>query len=340
MTVYERDQKGELIPFEDEVPEEAIAAIERADEQAIVERLTRVEAQPFFAYSYPIKTKHGTKEIIGISVDGSKEIGRQLGNIKPSTDFKVDERDDYLYCALPVTDLVRNFTWIGVARQCKYILDEGMHPTDRIDETAFVKVVNKAQRNGILGVAPQEAIAQIISKLDTKFIKKLEAPPQSAKLPPAKASKSTENPEEAELKKLRQQLHLKWDQLSKLDPGVGDKKSWLKATYQRESSIELSPDEIREAIAKVDQMIAERSEPLATDEEKREIAKELLGLVEGSTEKEKQQKVAEIFREVTGKKGGWTRQDMEMLRSKIEEMKSPAENVEREAEDFLKDLES
>jgi hypothetical protein len=214
-----------------------------------------------------------------------------------------------------------------------------MRPTDRIDETAFVKVVNKGQRNGILGVAPQDAIAQIVSKLDPKYIKKLEAPPQSTKLPPAKTGKPTEKPEESEIKKLRQQLHLKWDELSKLDPGVGDKKSWLKANYQCESSIELSLDEIKEAIAEVDQMIAERSEPLATDEEKRQIARELLALVNGSTEKEKQQKVAEIFREVTGKKGSWTKQDMEKLQSKMEEMKVSTSGAEKEAEDFLKDLE-
>ena len=336
MALYERNEEGQLVPFEGDVPEEAIQAIERADEQAIVERLTKVEAQPFFAYSYPINTKRGPREIIGISVDGAKEIGRQLGNIKPSTDFKVDERDDYLYCALPVTDLVRNFTWIGVARQSKYILDEGMQPTDRIDETAFVKVVNKAQRNGILGVAPQEAIAQIISKLEPKYIKKLQSPPPTGKLPPAKANDKSE---ESEIKRLRQQLHLKWDELAKLDPGVGDKKGWLKEIYQCESSTELSLDELRDAIAKVNEMIAERSEPLATDEEKREIARELLNLVEGNTQKEKQQKVTDIFRETTGKKGGWTKQDMEKLRAKIDELKAAAPDADKEAEDFLKDLE-
>lgn len=38
MPLYERDKGGQLVPISGDVPEEAIVAIERADEQTIVER--------------------------------------------------------------------------------------------------------------------------------------------------------------------------------------------------------------------------------------------------------------------------------------------------------------
>lgn len=345
MALYERDKGGQLVPVEGEVPQEAILAIERADEQTIVERLTRFEAQPFFAYSYPIKTKEGIKEVIGIGVDGAKYIASQLGNIKASTDFKIEDRDDYLYCAFPVTDLVRNITLLGVARQSKYIIGEGMIPSDRIDETAFVKVVSKAQRNGILSVADQMMIAQIIARLDTKAIKRLAGPPAPAKLTaskaaPPKAAKPEESTEEKEIKSLRQQLHIKWDELQKLDPSVGEKKSWLKEHYNVESSIELSLEDIREAVSAVDMLIEKTAGPKATTEETRQVAKEALALFTGETEKERQAKVRQLFQETAGKKGGWTRPDLEKIKAKIEELRVQAKpSAETEAEAFLRELE-
>lgn len=344
MPLYERDDKGALVPVAGEIPEEAIMAIERADEQTIVERLTRIEAQPFFAYSYPIRTKEGIKEIIGISVDGAKEIARQLGNIRASTDIKLEEKDDYFYVLVPVTDLVRNVTLLGVGRQSKYIIGEGMIPSDRIDETAFVKAISKAQRNGILSVAPQLAIADIISRLDPKAIKRLPGPPASGKpyLSPSKALAKpkpgeTVSPELAEIASLRQKLHLKWDELQKADPSVGDKKEWLKEHYKAESSIELSLEQLKEAIQNVGAEITLSAGPVATTEEKREIVKALREL--GKNDKE----ITSFFHEITGKKGGWTKADIEKLSAKIAELKPKTEGEktpEAEVEDLFKSLES
>jgi hypothetical protein len=44
-------------------------------------------------------------------------------------------------------------------------------------------------------------------------------------IPPKGTETTTSKTQDSELKKMRQQLHLKWDELSKLDPSVGDKKS-------------------------------------------------------------------------------------------------------------------
>ena len=174
---------GEMVPYTGELPQEAALAIERADDQAIIENLTKGELQPYFAYSYPVQTKEGTKEIIGISVEGANEIARQLGNIKISASLRVEEREGYFYVIVEATDLMRNVTLPAVGRQSKFVLGKGMVPTDQIDETAFVKAVSKATRNGILKVAPQDVIARILQRLDSRVIKQIPAPPSTKELP-------------------------------------------------------------------------------------------------------------------------------------------------------------
>ena len=330
MALYEKNKAGQLVPTSGEVPEEAITAIERADEQSIVQSLTKIEAQPFFAYSYPIRTKDGVKDIIGISTEGAKEIARQLGNIKATTDIRVEEKDDYFYVIIPMTDLVRNVTLLGVGLQSKYIIGEGMVPSDRIDESAFVKAISKAQRNGVLAIAPQETIAQIISRLDTRAIKRLSAPPPP-KTAPGKATPAAADgkPEDSEIKSLRQQLHLKWDELAKLDETTGDKKDWLKETYGVESSIELSLEQIREALSKVNEMIGETGGPLATTEEKRELVNKLRDMGKSNDE------IKTIFDEAKEGRGKTTKSDLEKIRAKIKEAPEPAEG---EALDFLAEL--
>ncbi|GAI43606.1 unnamed protein product, partial [marine sediment metagenome] len=60
MPLYERDTEGKLVKVE-EVPEAAIMAIERYDEEAIAHRLTTGIASDAFIYHYPIKTATGAK---------------------------------------------------------------------------------------------------------------------------------------------------------------------------------------------------------------------------------------------------------------------------------------
>ena len=175
---YEKEGKS-LVAAKEELPEEFFRLVESEDEQAIVERLTRADAQQWFGYSYPIKTKEGVKEVIGISWDGAKEIAQLIRNIRCESTFKVEDKDNYFYAIVPVTNLSTNTTILGIARQSKYIISEGNIPTDRLDETAFVKAINKAQRNGILSVVSQKMIADIVASFDPKFIKKLVVPPQT-----------------------------------------------------------------------------------------------------------------------------------------------------------------
>lgn len=159
------------------------------------------------------------------------------------------------------------------------------------------------------------------------------APPKRTSGPPSSGralAPTKESPGEAEIKSLRQQLHLKWEELQKADPSVGDKKEWLREQYKVESSIELSLQQIREAVAKVSTMLEERAGPQATTEEKREVVKDLREL--GKSDKE----IQAFFYESTGKKGGWTKADIDTMLAKIGELKPKAE--EAEAEDFLKSL--
>jgi hypothetical protein len=186
MPYYTRQGK-ELVPYKEDVPEEAILAIERADEQSIVESLTAPEKQKYFAYSYEIMTKEGPRQIIGISVDGAAEIALELGNIEVLPDLKVEDRDDYFYAMLRARDLTRNTTLMGVGRQCKYQVGKGYQPDrERPNEWAFVQAVSKGQRNSILAIAPQEAIIKIVEKLKPEFIKKLPPPGTLGKGEPGK----------------------------------------------------------------------------------------------------------------------------------------------------------
>jgi hypothetical protein len=249
MSFYGRDEKsGDIVPIKGDIPQEAIMAIEMADEQAIVERLTRIDAQPIFAYSFPVKTPEGYKDVIGIGVDGAKEIAHEAGNIKVEPIFHVEERDGYFYSAVPVTNMARNVTLLGVARQAKYIVGKNWELTDRVDETAFVKAVNKAQRNGILSVVSQTLIAAIIARLDTKAIKQIQAPPQYGKSQPAKGktavpakskaeTKAEPASDEEALKTLRQQISIAWSRSGRKSD---ERKGWQKSEFNIESLTEVT----------------------------------------------------------------------------------------------------
>lgn len=284
MGFYGRDAQGQLVPVKGDIPEEAILAIEMADEQAIVERLTKIDAQPIFAYSFPIKTPEGTKEVIGIGVDGAKEIAHQVGNIRVDAHFHVEERDDYFYAAIPVTNLTNNVTLVGVARQPKYIIGKGFELTDRIDATAFVKAVNKAQRNGILSVCSQTMIAEIVKRLTPQAIKQIQAPPSYGKGPakakPAKAEAKPEPKAEGDeaLKKLRQQIVIEWGRTGKK---AEERKDWQKAEFHILSLTEVTDEKkLEEILAKVRELQPSLEDlGFASEEEQAQMRKELYNLL-------------------------------------------------------------
>lgn len=166
--VYEYGGGGELIPSRN-APEEAIFALERADEESIVAQFSTPFAETSLLYSYEIDGK----PIIGINVKGGYEIARLLGNIE-ALDIHVQEKEDYFYAAVRARDILRNVTLIGVGRCCKYYVGRGNVPTDRLNEHAYVIAISKGQRNSILAVAPQEAVLKIVQVfIEQKKVQKL-----------------------------------------------------------------------------------------------------------------------------------------------------------------------
>jgi len=330
---YYTNEKGELVPYTGEIPQEAIMAIEAADEQTIVERLTKVDAQPVFAYSFPVKTKEGMKDIIGIGVDGAKELANLLGNIRVSADIRAEDRGDYIYAIVPVTNMTRNVTLLGAAGQPKYIVGEGMELTDRIDPTAFVKAISKAQRNGILAVAPQETIAEIVKKLDVKAIKKLQPPPAYGK--PATAKLKEPATKEDKLKKLRQQIAIEWDKTGKSDE---ERKIWQKEQYGVDSMSKLNEEQLNDMLSKVKALQPTKPDVtslgFSSETEQKQMRRELIKAMD-----EIGYKTLEEKREYAARKG-WGKTDevdKDTLQSYIEEVHKEKELVD-EAESISEDL--
>jgi len=252
MGFYKEEQGGKLVPTSG-VPQEVALAIERADEETIIQNLTGEFGAENFMYHYPIKGG----DVFGIGVDGAKEIARLLGNIEVLPDIKVDKDSDpdYIYAMVRARNAVNNVTLVGVGRQCKYYLTEGNIPTDRINEYAFVIAVTKGQRNAILSVAPQETIAKIIQSFkEMKKIKKI--PPAYGKPTPtkpkapvaAKPGAPATGADEEKLKNLRKLIAVEWQKTGKT---ADDRKEWQKTEYGVESMSELGEEQLNEMLTKV-----------------------------------------------------------------------------------------
>ena len=178
MALYEQEQGGKVIPWAGDLPEEAMLAIERAADADIIRHISDPSLSDAFLYSYPIETNSGKKSIIGISVDGAKEMAIMLGNIETLPNAKVEEKDEYFYGMVLVRELTKNVTLMGVARQCKFMMDKGNKPIlSRPNEHAFTCAVTKAQRNGILSVVSQTVVIKIIEKFAAD--KKIKALPHA-----------------------------------------------------------------------------------------------------------------------------------------------------------------
>jgi len=267
MSFYERGEGGIIAPAVGEVSDEAIRAIERYDEEAIVQRLTTGIATEAFIYHYPIKTATGTKEIIGVSTDGADEIARMLGNIEVLPDIRVDKDSDpdYFYVMLRAKDLIRNVTLLGTGRSCKFQLGKGNQPDhDRPNEWAFVSSVSKAQRNAVLRLTPEEVVIKVINtwlqrgrsrQLKPPTLKVEEerpkAPAHTAVTPPVTPSVITEQQEK--LKNLRIAVHNKFQ--TELDIGTEKRKGMLKEKFGVESLTDLSEQQLRECLSWVEEMI-------------------------------------------------------------------------------------
>lgn len=325
MPLYEQKGKeGQLVPMTGEVPQEALLAIERADEGAIIRSLTGEFGAENFMYSYPIKGG----QVYGIGTDGAKEIARMTGNLEvlPDVKFDKDSDPDYIYAMVRARNLVNNVTLLGVGRQCKYYLSEGNIPTDRINEYAFVIAVSKAQRNVILSLANQETIAKIVQTfVDHKKTK--QAPPAygksttTAKAKPAKA--------EDTLKKLRQQVAIEWDKTGKSDD---ERKEWQGKEYGVESMTELDADQLNDMLAKIKDMQPDLG--FSSPAEQNQMRKQLFSLLTEigyDTDDKKKEYLAKKKITHTGR---LTRDELEKLIQEVQGEKKIVDEAESIPEDI------
>jgi len=327
---FYKEEKGALIPAKgEEIPQEAVLAIERADEETIARHLTSDFGADNFIYSYPIKGGH----VVGIGVDGAKEISRLLGNIEILPDIKIDKDSDpdYIYAMVRAKDLIRNVTWLGVGRACKYIVGENWQPTDRIDEYAFVKAVNKGARNAVLALPPQEAIAKIVQTfMEQKKLKKL--PPVYGK--PAATTKAVT--EEDKLKKLRQQAGIEAKKVFKTDE---ERKEWQKSEYGVDSMTQMTEEQLNDMRGKL-KALQEPAKPSVTnlgfssEAQQKQMRRELFKAIDELGYKTDEEKRKYVTEKGWGKTNEVTKDTLE---SYIEEVHKEKELVD-EAESISEEL--
>jgi len=281
---HAREEGGQLVPVS-EIPEEAMRAIERYDDEAIAQRLVTGIASGVFIYSYPIKTATGTKQIIGISTVGADEIALMLGNIEVLPDVRVDKDSDpdYIYGMVRARDVARNVTLLGVGRHCKYQIGKGNVPDhDRINEHAFVACISKGQRNAILHLTSEEIIIKAIDTFEKRgklgriappTLEVEETPPQphgparpitptviespTAVTPPSTVTEEAIADQQEKLKQLRLQVHNKFQ--TDLGIGVEKRKEMLGGKFGVSSLTDLSEQQLRECLSWVEEMIQQRT---------------------------------------------------------------------------------
>lgn len=327
MPYYKPDEKGALVPASGEITQEAILAIERADDEAIVQHLTSDFASEFFIYSYPIKGG----QVVGIGVDGAKEVARLLGNIEVLPDIRIDKDSDpdYFYATVRVRDWRTNVTMLGVGRCCKFIVGANWELTDRKDEAAFVKSVNKGIRNAILAVAPQEALAKIIQGfIEQKKLKRLPPTYDKPEAPQDRAIAKV-GTEEQVLKKLRQQVGIEAGKAFKTEE---ERKAWQKKEYDIDSMTQLSEEQLKDMLSKVKAMAAQKPDAtklgFSSQVQQTDMRRELLDLIRGIGKQTDEQ----IREYVTSKGWGKTvEMTKEQLEACIEEVKKEKALVDEAA---------
>jgi len=256
---YYEEKDGQVIPYSGEIPQEAIFAIERADDDAIIQTFSGGFAQEHLMYSYPITTKVGKKMIVGIGVQGANEIAKLLGNIEVLPDVRVQEKDNYFYGVVRAKDIIRNVTLAGFGRQSIFIQTEGMQPTDRNDEHAYVKALTKGQRNAILAISPQEAVVKIVQQfMEQKKLGRL-APPNT-KLPTSTAEQKQDTGKGKgkkegtdELNKAKAAFMMKWSSFKSLmgwneEKSENMRKEFLTKNFKKASLTELTKEEMIKGI--------------------------------------------------------------------------------------------
>jgi len=322
--------------MEELVPWKPFEIFERVEDEAIV---AEIRGEVIRDYVYTFTDSEG-KTVEGLSKAGVDAVISQLAHkgeaIRELECQWQEDEDSYKaivkagrYAVSQDGREVLLDSAFGAKRQPKTFITKGGQAVE--NPFAFEQAIIKAARNAKRRLIPESMAIQII-ELAKKEGKVRDVTPPRSKPQPSQT-------EEDQIKQLRQKLHLRWEELQKEYPWVGEKKDWLKRRFKVESSTELNLDQLKQAYSLVKRL---HEEGAPTDEEKREVAKAIEQILPEQEGKSKKNAVAEVYREVTGRISDWTKEDMKKLWQWVEERRAekekPAE-AEEEAEDFLKGFE-
>lgn len=189
--LYQRTEQG-LRRFQGELPEAVAAAIERADEKAIVAAL----GDERFAGEYLYHVQADGRELLGISAEGAFEMARLLGNIEVLPEAHTEKDGSGYYVLVRVRDNLRHVTLLGAARQplrnrAMAAGRVGVEMSGPIDH-AWTVAVSKAQRNGILRLVSPQARQRIVEE----FLARVER--QAAQAEPGQQPRLSESPSQVD----------------------------------------------------------------------------------------------------------------------------------------------
>lgn len=291
MALYQEDSSGTISPLEglqQEQVKEISRIMDSADDDQIITSMTGAGSQVLF-YRYSIKTNTGAKEVIGLSVEGGFEVANGVRNLEVLSDYKIDKDQDpdYIYAIVRVINKATQNVFLGVGRQCKFVVGQGNTPLrDRLDEHAFVKAVSKAQRNGLLHHADQRMLASLIEtwakggkgKLLAPAVKTDEKKEQPKQTSPVSTTQGTTQPTtsaataaiaeqlkqtEERIKQLKIDIHNKMQsELALTDTEA--KKAIVRELFKNltpipESMSQLSENQLNQLLAEVDRRIVEKN---------------------------------------------------------------------------------
>ena len=261
---YYTDKDGKITKLDEELTPESVGVMERADDDAIIQRMTTGDASEVYVYKYEISTKTGPKTIMGISTDGAHALANEMRNIEVLPGFQFDKESDpdNIYAVIRVKNLSTNVTLLGTGKQCKFVVGAKNEPMrDRPDEHAFVKAVSKAERNGILAHTDAKIVQAIIQQsIGNGKSKMIKPPAVQAGVKPSVAPATPATPKPAQPSTAPK-------------PAVSPLTTAAEALKQQEEKLK----KLREQVAG-----KFRTELGYTDDQRHEAIKQTLGVLEGS----------------------------------------------------------
>lgn len=130
--------------------EDEYAALDRMDENLIVEKMRGGLVEERYAYSFSSRGD----TVVGLSAEGIQRIAQSYGNIDVEmVEFKENE-DEYIFIA-KATDKATGLSMMGAAQQRK-------EEKGKYDRFAVAKVTTKAQRNALRGILPVPLLEKLV----------------------------------------------------------------------------------------------------------------------------------------------------------------------------------